>query len=67
MNIGAELDQQIQKEGTPTWGCNGGWLAVEDVKKCFRDIELRMLKKFGANAGIVLNTIIWEEIGRKLR
>lgn len=67
MNKGAELDKQINKEGTATYGCKNGWLAVEDVKRCFRDIELRMLKKFGANAGIVVNTIIWEEIGRKLK
>ena len=66
MNKGAELDKQIYKEGEPTWGCKDGWLDVEDVKKCFDDIKMRMLKKFGISGGMAVIKIIEEETGCNL-
>jgi len=66
MNKGAELDKQIFKEGDSTWGCKEGWLPVMDVKRCFRDIETKILKKFGMNAGMVVINIIGNETGKRL-
>ena len=37
MVIGAELDKQIYKEGTPTWGCKSGVLDFEDVHQAISD------------------------------
>ena len=38
MGKGSELDKQINKEGSNTWGCPQGWLDVEDVKEFIRKL-----------------------------
>lgn len=34
---GSTLENQIYKEGTPTWGCKSGVLDVEDVKQSIKE------------------------------
>ena len=37
--IGCELDKQIYKEGSNSWGCKNGWLDVDDVKQFIAEIK----------------------------
>ncbi len=48
-NKGSELDKQIYKEGTPTWGCKDGVLDVEDVKGFMILIQNKIIADQGAS------------------
>ena len=68
MAIGSELDKQIYKEGSPTWGCKSGVLDVEDVRKSIKELQVRF-KKVSEIENLNfkwINCIILETFGIKL-
>ncbi|MHA1481811.1 MAG: hypothetical protein ACTSQA_00050 [Candidatus Heimdallarchaeaceae archaeon] len=60
-NKGAELDQQIYKEGESTWGCKSGVLDVEDVKD-FLDTIKEMIRTW--HIEILSGGLLMREIDR---
>lgn len=59
------LQDQIYKEGEPTWGCKHGVLDVMDVMIFIEKIKQLHKKHSGANFGVLWD-IINKEAGEKL-
>lgn len=66
MGKGSELDKQINKEGSNTWGCPEGWLDVEDVKEFIKELKKEILKVGSGAEDHAINLSINRDIIDKL-